>query len=320
MGLRFTFAFLLIIAFVGICVALPTVAKPDEAVTTVSPKTTSKATRKTTREQTVITLEAEEEYEEDDGCGCGCGYEDPGCDCQCLGFQMEPIVPTIAEVIVQTLPTIPYDLAFTLNFMQPELVDFIIGRHANLDYLLLHTDTPTLEYIVSSTPEFARYLSRLPPESIYDVLFKMPYPCQYLLTIDKIYADAITFKLPMAGTCFPPTTTSTTTTTTTTAAPTTTAEPNMVPEDHFSKEELDTMTAKVPNIRSLLMKANPKKLREVRELVPDFTIIFNELDDDIINVLNSFDLSKLSRKLIWNTLHNFSENRIEVELFSSLFE
>nr|CDS32151.1 expressed protein [Hymenolepis microstoma] len=334
MNLKLVLTTLLILAFLRVCTAIPTTtttptttAIPNEPVTSKDKKATSPAVEQTrSAEATVTAAEAEEENKccEEKGngnCNCHCYVPTQDCCYECPICEMEPYVPSIDEVLVNTLPNIPYDLAGALNRMNPELVSFVIKRHPNLDYLLLYTDSPTLEYIVRSTPKFEKYLSQLPPESIYDVLFKIPYPCYYLLSVDKLYAGVIAYKLPIMRSCFPPTpVTTTTTTTTTTMPPSTTPEPSMVPEEHFTKEEMEVMKAKVPSIRRLLVRASSMKLKELRGIIPDFTIIFNEFNDDFIKTLNSLNATEMSRKLLWTKFNKMSSGKPAVVLFASLFE
>ncbi|VDL65215.1 unnamed protein product [Hymenolepis diminuta] len=153
------------------------------------------------------------------------------------------------------------------------------------------------------------------------ILTKITYPCVYLQSIHLEYAKIIINNLPAYASCIslPETTVSTNTTTTTPIpdAEPSTWEPTQV-ETVFTKEELEKMSEKVPNIGEILSKINPRKIGPMRAVFPNFLALFNELDDKFINALNKVDFSNMTpnsrSKLIWSLA---GDNRA-AEIFGTL--
>ncbi|VDO09412.1 unnamed protein product [Rodentolepis nana] len=184
MNLKLVLASLLFLAFLGVCIAIPTTTASNATITkeTGTTKAPEVVKQPTEQEQSTDASVTTTEADADDGDGdgdddeevlgeartpkraqvraqegaqeqeqagvnnhCDCAVPQPECCYECPNCYEAPDVPCEGEVIVRTLPNIPFDLAFSLAYMHPELVNFVIKRHAHLDYLLLYTDAPTLD-------------------------------------------------------------------------------------------------------------------------------------------------------------------------------
>ncbi|KAM7542719.1 hypothetical protein Aperf_G00000001427 [Anoplocephala perfoliata] len=240
--------------------------------------------------------------------------------------ERRPPGPTIAEVVVETLPNIPLDLADTLIHMQPELVNFVIESHRDLASLAAAVQTETLEYITVSAPNFAKHLSQMHPQAIYIILSKMPFPCQYIQSLEYDIAEAIVLKVPQLSRCGLPMTTTTpapvTTTTTTTSTTQTTAEAaNVVAdvESMFTKKELDEMMAKVPEIKNLLAKVNLQKLTALRTVYPNFVDLFNQLSEEFITFLKNFNAKLMDSKTLGEVFTVMAGEDVPMQMFAGLF-
>ncbi|KAM7532525.1 hypothetical protein Aperf_G00000105550 [Anoplocephala perfoliata] len=241
--------------------------------------------------------------------------------------ERRPPGPTIAEVVVETLPNIPFDLADTLIYMQPELVNFVIESHFDLASLVAAVQTETLEYITVSAPNFAKHLSKMHPQAIYFILSKMPFPCQYIQSLKYDVAEAIVLKVPLFRQCGLPRTTTTRapTTTTTTTTTTTQATPEAADvESMFTKNEVEKMMAKVPEIKKLLVKVNPQRLTGLRTVYPHFMDLFNQLSEKFITFLSGtflkhFNPKNMDRKILGEMFMVMAGEDVPMQMFAGLF-
>ncbi|KAM7541873.1 hypothetical protein Aperf_G00000001434 [Anoplocephala perfoliata] len=240
--------------------------------------------------------------------------------------ERRPPGPTIAEVVVETLPNIPLDLADTLIHMQPELVNFVIESHLDLASLVAAVQTETLEYITVSAPNFAKHLSQMHPQAIYIILSKMPFPCQYIQSLEYDVAEAIVLKVPLFSQCgLLRTTTIRAPVTTTTTTTTTQATPEAADvESMFTKNEVEKMMAKVPEIKKLLVKVNPQRLTCLRTVYPDFMDLFNQLSEKFITFLSGtflkhFNPKNMERKTLGEMFMVMAGEDVPMQMFAGLF-
>nr|CDS30326.2 hypothetical protein HmN_000274400 [Hymenolepis microstoma] len=124
--------------------------------------------------------------------------------------------------------------------MQLDTVRHIIESHYDLAYLVTSAQPDTLVYIPSISPNFSKYLSKMSSHATCTFLHKIPYPCEYLQSIRRVDAENVVYKVPMFEECLP--------TTGTTEA---TYRPPADVDSLFKGEELEQMTAELPDIRSI---------------------------------------------------------------------
>ncbi|VUZ46388.1 unnamed protein product [Hymenolepis diminuta] len=223
--------------------------------------------------------------------------------------------PTIAEILVRTMPDIPIDLADALIFMQPNIVRHIIESHYDLASLVICAHSDTLAYIITSTPDFSKYLSGMSPYAIYTILHKIPFPCEYLQSIERISAETIAHKVPMFDECLPEISMTTT-------APTETEITSVSPIDIdslFEEEELEQMTAKLPNIKKYLGKVDPDALISLLNSYPDFMTFFNNLDQNFIEFLNMLNPDELVSTDLHGIFLEIAGDDTAIQTFGNLF-
>lgn len=277
------------------------------------------------------------------GCSCTC---DPLVDGQCIlcegcgadmfiGQGCEGV--SDAELIVQTLPHIPIGYADWLMYMNPLLVNFVIHHHHDVASLVATAQTETLAHIVSSVPDFSEVLALMHPHVILTVFQQIPHPCEYLQSIRREDAEMIVHKIGYFSHCLPKTTTTTTSTTgTTTTSSTTTPGPESTianpevsepaastapidVESVFTKEELDYMATKVPQIKALLSKAIPEAVHTARIIHSDLKKIFDDLGEDFIKFLNSPNLVRMKTETLHVLLKSMGKNNLAINAFAEFF-
>ncbi|VDL64663.1 unnamed protein product [Hymenolepis diminuta] len=213
------------------------------------------------------------------------------------------------------MPDIPIDLADALIFMQPNIVRHIIESHYDLASLVICAHSDTLAYIITSTPDFSKYLSGMSPYAIYTILHKIPFPCEYLQSIERISAETIAHKVPMFDECLPEISMTTT-------APTETEITSVSPIDIdslFEEEELEQMTAKLPNIKKYLGKVDPDALISLLNSYPDFMTFFNNLDQNFIEFLNMLNPDELVSTDLHGIFLEIAGDNTAIQTFGNLF-
>lgn len=227
--------------------------------------------------------------------------------------------PTMQKVIYSSPSDFPVSYADGLYGIDLITLHQVIRNYTNLPALLCRMKPETFNYVLSNAPFVTEYIVDMKAREQAIILTKMTYPCVYLQSINLEYAKIIINNLPAYASCIslPETTVSTTTTTPIPDTEPSTWEPIQV-ETVFTKEELEKMSEKVPNIGEILSKINPRKIGPMRIVFPNFLTLFNELDDEFINALNKVDFSNMTpntrSKLIWS----LAGKNIAVEIFGTL--
>ncbi|KAM7542778.1 hypothetical protein Aperf_G00000001406 [Anoplocephala perfoliata] len=183
--------------------------------------------------------------------------------------------------------------------MQLELVNFVIESHRDLASLAAAVQTETLEYITVSAPNFAKHLSQMHPQAIYIILSKMPFPCQYIQSLEYDIAEAIVLKVPQLSRCGLPMTTTTpapvTTTTTTTTTQTTVEAVNVVP------------IAQTGDVESMFI------------VYPEFMDLFNHLGEEFIAFLKTFNPKHMDSRALGEMFMVMADEDVPMQMFAKLF-
>ncbi|KAM3186355.1 hypothetical protein ACTXT7_004529 [Hymenolepis weldensis] len=228
--------------------------------------------------------------------------------------------PTMQKVIYSSPTDFPVSYADGLYGIDLITLHQVIRNYTNLPALLCRMKPETFNYVLSNAPFVTEYIVDMKAREQAIILSKMTYPCVYLQSINLEYAKKIIDNLPAYASCIslPETTVSTTTTT----APKPDTEPStwepIQAETVFTKEELEKMSEKVPNIGEILSKINPRKIGPMRIIFPNFLTLFNELDDEFINALNKVEFSKMTPKARSKLIWSLAGNNRAVEIFGTL--
>ncbi|KAM7542886.1 hypothetical protein Aperf_G00000001443 [Anoplocephala perfoliata] len=221
--------------------------------------------------------------------------------------ERRPPGPTIADVVVETLPNIPLDLADTLIHMQPELVNFVIESHRDLASL------------VAACTQLRK--ASVQDASSSHLHHPLEDACQYIQSLEYDVAEAIVLKVPLFSQCgLPRTTTTRAPVTTTTTTTTTQATPEAADvESMFTKNEVEKMMAKVPEIKKLLVKVNPQRLTGLRTVYPDFMDLFNRLSEKFITFLKNFNAKLMDSKTLGEVFTVMAGEDVPMQMFAGLF-
>nr|CDS30325.1 hypothetical protein HmN_000274300 [Hymenolepis microstoma] len=239
-----------------------------------------------------------------------------------LSLNLKPISDhrIMRKVIRSNLLNFPISYADGLYGIDVLTLHNIIDNHRDFSALLCRMRPETFNYVLTNAPFVTERIAKMTAGEQAQILSKMAYPCVYLQNINLDYARVIIKNLPEYAACvsFPETTVSAITP----AAPKTLAEATswepLQVESVFTKEELENMSKKVPNIREILSKVNPKKIEPMRSVFPDFMVLFNEFDDKFINALNTIDFASMTPKARSELILSMAKKNTAVEIFGTL--
>ncbi|VDN98620.1 unnamed protein product [Rodentolepis nana] len=239
-----------------------------------------------------------------------------------LSLNLKPISDhdIMQKVIRSNLLDFPISYADGLYGLDVISLHKVIRNHTDFAALLCRTKPETFNYILSNAPFITEYIVNMTAGEQAQILSKMGYPCVYLQNINLEYARKIIKNLPDYAGCvhFPETIVRTTTT----YAPKIRAEqtpwqPIRV-ESVFTKEELEKMSEKVPKIREILSKINPKTIKLMRSYFPDFMNLFNSFDDNFIKALNTIDFASMTPKARSELILSMAKKNIAVKVFGTI--
>nr|CDS32154.2 hypothetical protein HmN_000412200 [Hymenolepis microstoma] len=96
----------------------------------------------------------------------------------------EVIDRNTVDVIFETMPNIPPEITNALSQLDGDFADYILTNAVNPIDMIREMNEKTLKLAITYVPVFPKLLAQADAETIHSTFYKIPRPCDYLLSLE----------------------------------------------------------------------------------------------------------------------------------------
>ncbi|VDO00431.1 unnamed protein product [Rodentolepis nana] len=216
------------------------------------------------------------------------------------------------DVIFETMPNIPPEITNVLSQLDGDFAEYILTNAINPIDIIREMNEKTLKLAIIYVPVFSRLLAQADAETIHSTFYKIPRPCEYLLSLDADIIYIIKNQYTWLDICF------------------TAIFAKTNPRAIFTDYQLVYINKKIPNFKVLMDRIPADKWNAKNKIavaaahmllvMPDYDIrVLNEVLDVVTSTTSNQELKKMLVKrgaelqgaFLLNLLLDGAEQRIE---------